>query len=87
VLIVGKVLHTICEIMQRILRGVEKWCTDRELSVNPSKTEMMLFTRKYKPESVCPISFYGKELELSSQVKYLGGYTRPKIKLEVACRC
>ena len=57
VLVVGKVLHTIYKIMQRILRGVEKWCADKELSLNPSKAEMMLFTRKYKPESVCPISF------------------------------
>jgi len=43
VLIVGKLLNTVREIMQRILRGVEKSCTDKE-SVNLSKSEIMLFT-------------------------------------------
>jgi len=57
--------------MQRMLQGVERWCTDRQLSVNPSKTEMILFTRKYKPDSVVPITFYGKELEQQTRVKYL----------------
>ena len=51
VIIIGKVLSTLCEIMQRILCNVESWCSDRDLSVNPSKTEMILFTRKYKPEN------------------------------------
>jgi len=55
VLIIGKVMITMCEIMQLILRGVKKWCTDRELSLNPSKSEMVLFTRKYKIEALCPI--------------------------------
>ena len=50
-LVVRKVMSIICEIMQRTLRGVGKWCTDTALSVNTSKTEMLLFTRKYKPES------------------------------------
>ena len=29
VLIIGKVLNTMYEIMHRMLRGVEKWCIDR----------------------------------------------------------
>jgi len=58
VIIIGKVLSTLCEIMQRILCSVESWCSDRDLSVNPSKTEMILFTRKYKPEKLSPITFY-----------------------------
>ena len=32
-----------------------------ELSVNPSNTEMMLFTRKCKVESLHPVIFHGKE--------------------------
>jgi len=36
------------------------------------KTLMILFTRKYKPETLRPITFYGHQLELSKQVKYLG---------------
>jgi len=38
--------------MQRILHGVETWCSARDLRVNPTKTEMILFTRRYKPEAV-----------------------------------
>jgi len=58
--------------MQRVLKGIERWCMERELSVNPSKMEMMLFTRRYKVERVSPVIFYGKELTLCKQVKYLG---------------
>jgi len=32
IIIVGKVLHILSDIMQCILRGVEKWCSDRHLS-------------------------------------------------------
>ena len=82
-------MSIICEIMQRTLRGVEKWCTDRALSVNPSKTEMLLFTRKYKPDYIRPIWFYGRELELNTQVKYLGVILDPKLtwKLHVDAKC
>ena len=61
--------------MQRILYNVESWCSDRDLSVNLGKTETILFTRKYKPAKLSHITFYGKELILSTQVKYLG-YTQ-----------
>jgi len=61
IIIVGKVLHILSDIMQRMLRGVQKWCSDRHLSVNPSKTDTILFTRKYKPETIRSIYFYGKE--------------------------
>ena len=87
IVITGKVLNTIREIMQRILCGVEKWCTDRELSVNPSKTETMLFTRKYKPDALGTIFFYEKELELTTQVKYLGSFlTQNLINLIGDCK-
>jgi len=52
VLICGSILSTICDIMQRILYGIKQWSIDRELSVNPSKTEMVLFTRQYKREKL-----------------------------------
>jgi len=40
---------------------------------------MMLFTRKYKPDALCPIRFYRKELDLSAQVKYLGVILDPNL--------
>jgi len=89
VIIIGKVLSTLCEIMQRILCNVESWCSDRDLSVNPSETEMILFTRKYKPEKLSPITFYGKELIFSTQVKYLGVILDPKLnwQLHLDAKC
>jgi len=82
-------LTTLCEIMQRVLEGVERWCMERELSVNPSKMEMMLFTRKYKVVRLSPVIFYGKELTLCKQVKYLGVILDPKLssKLHVDVKC
>jgi len=69
-LVVGNILSTICDIMQGILKGVEKWCRQMQLSINPEKTETILFTRRYKPDDVKDIKFYGKTLMLTKQVKY-----------------
>ena len=58
--------------MQRVLRGVKRWCHDKTLSVNPSKTEMILFTRRYKPEQHKAIYFFDEEVKLNQGIKYLG---------------
>jgi len=71
VLVCSKFLNTICDVMQHVLRGVERWCRDKTLSVNPSKTEMILFTRHYKPEQHKAIYFFDEEVKLSQSVKYL----------------
>ena len=75
----GKFLITISDIMQRILCGIEKWCLDRGLSVNPSKTEMILFTKRYKVDGLKKIKFFKKTLELCSCVKYLGVFLDTKL--------
>ena len=89
VLIIGAFLSTICEIMQRVLHGIEKWCDERQLSVNPSKTELILFTIKLKIEGFQSITFYGKTLALSNQVKYLGVLLDSKLsrKNHVEAKC
>jgi len=38
--------------MQHMILGIEKWCRDKELSVNTSKTEMVLVTRRNKAEQL-----------------------------------
>ncbi len=38
--------------MQGSLRVVDSWCKIKGLSVNPEKTEVLLFTRKRKTEGV-----------------------------------
>jgi len=48
VLVIGIVLSTVCDIMQRAVKGIEERCTRHQLTVNPTKTEMVLFTRRYK---------------------------------------
>jgi len=89
ILVCGKVLTTMSEIMQRILRGVEDWCRKRDLRVNPSKTEIILFTRKYKPDTLRAITFYGQQLLLTKQVKYLGVILDSKLnwKEHVDAKC
>jgi hypothetical protein len=36
------------ELMQRALHTVEKWCDEGGLSVNPDKTDLVVFTKKRK---------------------------------------
>ena len=72
IVLVGSVLSTLCELMQSALARVEHWCRQLGLSVNPTKTEMVLFTRRRKPEVMKPITFYGVELQKTAVVKYLG---------------
>jgi len=80
VLVCGKFLNSVCDVMQRVLRGVERWCRDKTLSVNPSKTEMILFTRRYKPEQQKAIYFH-EELKLS-QCQVPRSNTRSQVELE-----
>ena len=89
VLICGRILSTICDIMQRVLYGIQQWCVDRKLSVNPSKTEMVLFTRRYKPEKLKTITFFNNVLVTSDQVKYLGVILDAKLswKQQVEAKC
>ena len=77
--IVGIFLSVMCEIAQRILKGIESWCKQRDLSVHPDKTIMVLFTKKRILDGLIPITFYGKELQFSPQVKYLGVWLDSKL--------
>jgi len=71
-LVAGRNLRTVCEVMQVAAKRIEKWCVDHGLSVNPDKTEMVLFTRKRILTGMRPIFFFGKELTRTDQVKHLG---------------
>ena len=55
--------------MQAALNRVQRWCEDHCLSVNPDKTEMVL---RLGLPGLIPIVFFGKELERTNKVKYLG---------------
>ncbi|XP_044597530.1 uncharacterized protein LOC123274105 [Cotesia glomerata] len=56
---------------QRALDLIQKWCTGKSLRVNPTKTEMVLFTKRRKLKIIAP-SIFGTELKFSKEVRYLG---------------
>jgi len=70
VVVCGISVSTICDIMQRLLHCIERWCIERSFSVNPIKTKMVLFTRRYKPDKQKTVSFFGQPLHCGRQVKY-----------------
>jgi len=67
-----------------MLRGIEKWCDERHLSVNPSKTELILFTRKLKIEGFQSITFSGKTF-FSVRMTHLCGNVVVGIKHRKLC--
>ena len=48
--------------------------------VNPQKTNIMIFTKKYKPETIEPLRFEGQEIAFTKTVKYLRVLLDPKLK-------
>lgn len=68
----GKSLSTISELMQTALSSLSNWARGCGLGVNPLKTELVLFTRRYKIGEFRRPRLDGIELSLSSEAKYLG---------------
>lgn len=68
----GKFLGTICERTQAALKIVETWCIETGLGVNPSKTELVVFTNKLRFDNFKPPILFGTKLERKDTVKYLG---------------
>ncbi|MCP3666940.1 MAG: hypothetical protein GY696_31350 [Gammaproteobacteria bacterium] len=71
-LVSGLYLDVVCSIMQQALATVQQWCEEQGLSVNPQKTEMVLFTHKRKIQDFRAPRLYGAQLQLTSKAKYLG---------------
>ena len=71
-LVKGKFPNSLCEILQNLLRIIDNWASTCGLSVNPDKTQLVLFTRKYKPPSLKLPKIRGNSLILVKEVKYLG---------------
>lgn len=68
----GKCLRTLCDLTQTAIKIVEKWCKGVGLKVNPSKTELVVFTNKKDLKAYRPPSLFGAKLECKNMVKYLG---------------
>lgn len=72
VLIRGAFPATISEVSQRALNTVAAWCIEHNLTVNPMKTKVVLFTRRRNLEGYSSPTFAGQILERTGAVKYLG---------------
>jgi len=68
----GLDLAEVSSKMQRALTLLEGWCAHHNLAVNPTKTEMMLFTKRRSWRWFRLPVFYGQQLQLAEQVKFLG---------------
>jgi hypothetical protein len=71
-LAVGKFPNTVSELMQRALHTVEKWCGRVGLSLNPDKTDLVVFTRKRKLSGFFEPLFFGVLCTVPSQSSICG---------------
>lgn len=69
---IGKHLSTLTERTQAAMKIVESWCTEVGLKVNPSKSEIIIFTNKRKFDGFKNPKLFGREIQRKHQVKYLG---------------
>lgn len=65
--------------MINILKIVQRWCVTKGLTLNLLKTNIMVFTRKYKPKPTQALTVGGKEIVFTSSVKYSGALLDPKL--------
>jgi hypothetical protein len=76
----GNFLNTLRDFMINALKIVQRWCETKGLPVNPLKTSIMVFTRKYKPEPIQPIRPEEKANCLHLFGEIFWSLTRPLIK-------
>jgi ribonuclease HI len=70
--VTGKFIGTIQDIMQEALKIVERWCVRNGLSVNPSKTTAVAFTKKRLQGCGQSLKLFNEGIAFVKQVKYLG---------------
>jgi len=69
---VGKFPNTVSGLIQWALHTVKLWCGGLGLSVNPDMTGLVAFTRRRKLTGFFEPRLFGKTLQRSMSVKYLG---------------
>lgn len=72
ILVTGRTAGTACDLTRSALRIVERWCKDHDLSANPTKTELVMFTNKRVLGNFKLPKLFKTELQLATEVKYLG---------------
>ncbi|XP_071577346.1 uncharacterized protein [Temnothorax nylanderi] len=83
IVITGPFLNILRDRINDALKIVQKWCEAKGLMVNPSKTSIMVFTRKYKPEPIEPFKLWGKVIPFTTSVKYLGLFIDTKLSWKI----
>lgn len=71
-MIIGKFEETLGDLMNSALKIVDKWCIENGLTVNPQKTNVVLFTKKYKIRKFKLPVLNGTRLNLVDPAKFLG---------------
>ena len=71
-LAVGKFPNRLSRLTQWGLHTVEAWCTGHGLPINPDKTGLVDFARKRKLPGFFEPKLFGRTLQCSTSVKYLG---------------
>ena len=72
IIVRGMHLDALMGVMQQTLKVVDTWCQTTGLSVNPGKTDVVIFTRRYKWSTTRTLIIKGQRLEISKRAKYLG---------------
>ncbi|XP_044317430.1 uncharacterized protein LOC123038043 [Drosophila rhopaloa] len=68
----GRYPQTLCDLMTAKLKTLSEWTTKNGLGVNPSKTELVLFTNRYKIPKLNPPTLNNCNLSFSEHARYLG---------------
>jgi ribonuclease HI len=68
----GKFLPTITNVLQNALKITEQWCKSNGLSINPSKTAIIAFTKKHISKKLKPLKIFGCNVPYTNKIKYLG---------------
>jgi len=68
----GKYPQTLCDLMTAKLKMLSEWTIAKGLGVNPSKTELVLFTNRYKIPQLNPPILNNCNLSFSYHARYLG---------------
>lgn len=72
ILIIEMCLSTTSNLMQSALILVQNWCLEHTQTVNPSKTKLILLTKKKFIQGFGPPAFLGASILLSDFIKSLG---------------
>ena len=68
----GKNLNKLSLNIENALKDVLNWASTKGLNINPNKTEIVLYTRKYKIPSFRKITLNNIEIPIADKAKFLG---------------